>query len=212
MGHIYLTRHGRTYANELWSLLSQEGKSSLNPRQEISLDRLRELVSDEEKRDQFLVRNNLSGGFFPFGLSTKGLEQAAVLGRYLASRTELVRIIVPTKDCMMIFRNQRTAERIKFESGRNLVFESPSCLSEQLGREYSASGDDERVDQIVGGLCNFEGGLFVLNSGLLERIVGVAGESLEFFDNCGLVVLRYESGRLSVAEGYISNDEIQAKL
>ncbi len=214
MESIYLTRHGRTYINELWGSLNQDQKDHLqrNPQVGITRDRLAELISDENQRRDFVLKNGIQDGdypIFPFSVSKIGYEQAEALGMYLEPRKDIQRIVVPTKGLRRIFRNERSGERIQDGMGRRLEGYNPDSFTEEFGEHFIY---DELFNSILRQIAGLSGHLFVLNSGILERIVNACGGNLEYFDNCGLVILGTDNGRLTIVQDYLSNDEIKERL
>ncbi|MBS3162629.1 hypothetical protein J4467_01785 [Candidatus Woesearchaeota archaeon] len=217
MEFVYLTRHGRTYVNELWSLLSPNSRNLLrgNPHDGISKEQLMGLISDDDQTERFIARNGVKDSdfpIFPFSLSQYGSVQANVLGRYLASRTDITKGVVPTKASKRIFRNEQTAKLIQKGMGREFGFYGPDALTEKLGYDYANGSNGDSFDFIREMMLSLGGYIFVLNGGLLERLVGSCGEDLEFFDNCGLVVLNNNRRRLSIGQGYLSNEQLKERL
>ena len=211
MANIYLTRHGRTFINELWRYLGSDEKKLLDSKYHRRLDRtaLNDLVQDEGERAEFLSKVGLANANdFLVGenLTEKGQMQAVQLGIYLSSRNDVSGVVVPTKARLPIYRNNQTAKEIQAYLGRRLSSYPVDALTDTLGR-YIPS-DSSEIPEIVSQIAPLAGHVLVLNSGILEGIVNHCGGDLEFFDNCGLVVLRPESGRLVIEQNYLSNEEL----
>jgi len=214
MGHIYLTRHGRTYVNELWSYLGSEARELLDSKYSKKLNRaaLNDLVKDEEQRAEFLSKVGLADADdFLFGetLTEKGKMQAVRLGRYLSSRNDVSGVVVPTKAGVPIHRNNQTAEEIQTLFRGRLVLYSAVALTDTLGRYISS--DSSEIPRIVSQIEPLAGHVLVLNGGILEGIVNHCGGDLEYFDNCGLVILKND-GRLSIEQNYLSNEDFRQRL